>query len=58
MPESHFTIETGNKRAAIIVAVVMMNIDATTQTVIKHHQPPTIYSVNMAAPVIVWFAKH
>jgi hypothetical protein len=37
MPERHFTIEAGNKRAAIIVTVVMMNIDATAQAVIKHH---------------------
>jgi hypothetical protein len=58
LPERHLVIEAGNKRAAIIITVVMMNIDATTQSVIKHHQPPAIYGVNMATPVFIWFAKH
>ena len=57
-PERHLVIEAGNKRAAIIVAVVMMNIDATAQAVIKHHQPPAINGINMAAPVLVWLTKH
>ncbi|AWP45425.1 hypothetical protein KGB37_gp31 [Escherichia phage vB_EcoS Sa179lw] len=58
MPERHFAIETGNKSAAIIVAVVMMNIDTTAQAVIKHHQSPAIYGVNMATSVFVRLAKH
>lgn len=58
LPECHLVIEAGNKSTAIIITVVMMNIDATAQAVIKHHQPPAINSINMAASVFVWLAKH
>ena len=58
LPERHFTIETGDKRTAIIITVVVMNIDATAQAVIKHNQTPAINSINMATSVLVRLAKH